>query len=195
MTFDKRPKDPNTGYLFGSGTEICDVLLDTANSRGISRRVFSIQYEQKRSGSRFEFRVLTEKGVSAVGEQQEPGDAQLTELNYKTRHTLIAGETQVLLFGNIQLGLTLLERDDSEQMAFNRNLIEYVELCEKATPNIGQLNVQASNMETPHTRVFTGLWGSYTAAGWAPQGTSANVSVFNTSFYLPLLELCFRLYC
>ena len=112
------------------------------------------------------------------------------------KYALSAGETRVILHGNIRFALKSLTRDVSEQQSFDQNLELFYAfrnsyLLEKANPDIGQLDVQGSTMETPQTRVFTGLCDQYTTTSWAAQGDSARVSLFDTSFCLLLLQLSF----
>ena len=123
----------------------------------------------------------------------------MMKVSVNGHRNLRPGQTWILAVGIMRLALKPVMRDESEWEEFNKNVHDYgtfrAASLEKMTPDIGRLNVQASIQETPDSRVLKGVWGNYTTAGWAAQGTRARVSVFHTSFCLLLHELSFQQYC
>ena len=45
ITFSKRPKNPELGYLLGSDRELCDIFLGTSDQY-VSRKMFAISFNQ-----------------------------------------------------------------------------------------------------------------------------------------------------
>ena len=95
------------------------------------------------------------------------------------------GHTWIIVLGSIQIALSAILRDDSEQKAYDRNLKDYVKSLDKAVLDVGKLNLHASatsTEETPDTKVLTGIRGNYTAAWKVGEGGMGSVSVLDTLY-------------
>lgn len=164
---------------------MCDVLLDYETLMGVSQRVFSIRARD--NYHHFTLSVLTTQAFHA-GRRSELGEVDMERLERAYTKTLYPGETWIVTFGIAELALKPVMRDQTEGKHFNKN-VQLYRSCrsaslEKTTVDIGRLDVQASTQETPDSRILTGVWSSYTTAGWATKGTMANVGIFPTSFCL-----------
>ena len=115
-------------------------------------------------------------------------DAELKRLGKTAQLYLQPNDTWIIVLGSIQIALSTILRDHSEQQAHDRNLKDYIARFDKANPDFGKLNVHGSTtstMVTPGTRILTGIWGTYTAAGKVGEGGMGYVSLL----YTPFLDL------
>ena len=180
--------DPDAGYLFGSSENLCDVLLDTVSNRGVSSKAFSIKHHHETQD--IILKCLAHKGIFY---REDTKDLELKKLTQGGQLHLPPKQTWIIVVGSVQIALSAVLRDHSEQQAFDRNLREYIRYLNKATPNVGNLEAHGagtSTMETPDTRVFTGIWGNYTAAGRVGEGGMAWVSLLDTLFLVLYWSSC-----
>ncbi len=125
---------------------------------------------------------LANKGIFF---RENTEDLQLRRLLPGSPICLQPGHTWIIVLGNIQIALTAVTRDHSQQQAYDRNLKDYVRDLAKAVPDVAKLKVHASatsTMDTPDTRVLQGVWGNYTTTRGVGFGGMGNVCVLDTPF-------------
>ena len=187
------PINPTAGYVFGSSEKDCDILLDTVTDRGVSSTAFSIKSDRKTQALKLE--CLAQKGIYF----REIKDFQPKQLQLHDRIPLQPGYTWIIILGSIQIALSAIRRDHSEQQAYDKNFKDYLARLDKAIADVGKLKPSASATsttsitETPDTRFFTGLWNNYTAAGRVGEGGMASVSLLGTIFLVLSCSNC--LFC
>lgn len=158
------------------------------SSRGVGNKSFSIDHHHETHD--ILLKCLARNGIFYRGDTEN----DLKKLSQGSPLRLTPGKTLIVVVGGVQIALSAIVRNNSDQEAFDRNLRDYIRPFGfgKGDPNVGglELHGSGSSKETPATRVFKGIWGSYTAAERVGGGSFAWVSPVDTLFPVSYCSSC-----
>lgn len=150
LGFDPEPKDYTRGFVFGSDSRICDVVLksglddDPKKRSGISRQHFLLDFNWDTGVVLIQ--NLSQYGTGVLAPSADNGYEMF---KHEKRRMLISSEQTKIYAGSAQFEIRFPPRNESQQQLYSKNWEAFRNKHMKAAPTLSRLHFQSTPQRTP----------------------------------------------